>query len=363
MKSPDELARECIKSIRPYSPGRSAPIKLASNENPLGPSPRALVAMEKAIRETRLYPVLPSAELTDAIAEHHDVPPECVVVGAGSDEVIYMLGMAYVIPGEEIVISSPPFATYCLIAPVMGAKLVMVPAKDYRHDLPAMAAACTERTKLVFISNPYNPTATIVTRAEVDRFLADVPEQTIVVLDEAYFEYVDDPDYPNALDYVKQGLNVVSMRTFSKIHALAGLRIGYGVAPAALAKYLLLVREPFNVSGVSQAAALASLEDYAQIERAVALNREGKAYLCGQFDAMGLTYAPSQANFIFVDIGMDSVEAFDALRARGFAVRTGDIFGMATHIRVTIGTQEQNEQFIAALKEVLEKRGHHTNSA
>jgi histidinol-phosphate aminotransferase len=353
MKRPDELARECIKSIRPYSPGKSAPIKLASNENPLGPSPRALEAMERAIRETRLYPDLPSTELTKAIAKHHGVPPECVVVGAGSDEVIYMLGMAYVDPGEEIVISSPPFATYCLIAPVMDAKLVTVPAKDYRHDLEAMAAACTERTKLLFISNPYNPTATIVTRAEVDRFVQAVPEQTIVVLDEAYFEYVDDPGYPNGLEYVRQGLNVVSMRTFSKIHALAGLRIGYGIAPAALAEYLLLVREPFNVSSVAQAAALASLEDEDQIERAVALNRQGKAYLCGAFDDMGLTYAPSQANFIFVDIGMDSVAAFGKLRERGFAVRTGDIFGMPTHIRVTIGTAEQNEQFIAALKGVL----------
>jgi histidinol-phosphate aminotransferase len=357
MKSPDELARECIKSIRPYSPGKTAPIKLASNENPLGPSPRALQAMEQAIRETRLYPDLPSTALTNAIAKHHDVPPECVVVGAGSDEVIYMLGMAYVNPGEEIVISSPPFATYCLIAPIMGAKLVMVPANDYRHDLEAMAAACTEKTKLVFISNPYNPTATIVTRAEVDRFLQAVPEQTIVVLDEAYSEYVDDPDYPDGLEYVRRGLNVLSMRTFSKIHALAGLRIGYGIAPAALAKYLLLVREPFNVSSVAQAAALASLEDREQIERAVTLNRQGKAYLCSAFDDMGLTYAPSQANFIFVDIGMDSVAAFGKLRKRGFAVRTGDIFGMPTHIRVTIGTAEQNGQFIAALKDVLAEGG------
>ena len=353
MKPPAELARECIKSIKPYSPGRTAPIKLASNENPLGPSPRALEAMERAIRATRLYPDLPSTELTNAIARHHNVAPECVVVGAGSDEVIYMLAMAYVNPGEEIVISSPPFATYCLIAPIMNAKLVMAPAQDYRHDLQAMAAACTERTKLVFISNPYNPTATIVTKAEVDRFLTEIPEQTIVVLDEAYFEYVDDPAYPDGLEYVRQGLNVLSMRTFSKIHALAGLRIGYGIAPAELAKWLLLVREPFNVSSIAQAAALASLEDTEQIQRAVALNAQGKAYLCREFDRLGLAYAPSQANFIFVDIGMDSVQAFDALRERSFAVRTGDIFGMPTHIRVTIGTAEQNEQFIAALTEVL----------
>ena len=352
MTSPDELARDCIKSIRPYSPGRTAPLKLASNENPLGPSPKALEAMEKAVRGTRLYPDLPSTALTEAVAKHLGFEPENVVIGGGSDEIIYMLGMAYLNPGEEVIISSPPFATYCLIAPVMDTKLVMVPARDFRHDLEAMAAAVTERTKLIFISNPYNPTGTIVTKDEVARFMEVVPDRVIVVFDDAYYEYVESPDYPESLEYVRQGRNVCVLRTFSKIHALAGLRVGYGVAPRELAKWLIRVREPFNVNSIAQAAALASLDDPEQVKRAAALNREGKQYLYGQFEALGLSYVPTEANFIFVDIGMDSTVAFDGLRERGIAVRTGDIFGMPTYIRVTIGTAEQNERFIAALREV-----------
>ncbi len=355
MALPDELARECIKSIRPYSPGRTAPLKLASNENPLGPSPRALEAMETAIRETRLYPDLPSTELTAAIAAHLGLQPENVVVGAGSDEIIYMLGMAYVNPGDEIIISTPPFATYCLIAPVMDARLVMVPAKDFRHDLEAMAAAVTDRTKLIFISNPYNPTGTIVTRREVDRLLEVVADRAIVVLDEAYCEYVESPDYPDSLGYIREGRNVVAMRTFSKIHALAGLRVGYCAAPAELAQWLVRVREPFNVSNVAQAAALAALADTEQVDRSVALNLQGKEYLYREFEAMGLGYVPTEASFIFVDLGMDSREAFDRLRERDIAVRTGDVFGLPTYARVTIGTPPQNEQFIRALREIRGK--------
>ena len=352
MTSPDDLARECIKSIRPYSPGRTAPLKLASNENPLGPSPKALAAMEEAIRQTRLYPDLPSTELTEGIARFHGVAPECVVAGGGSDEIIYMLGHAFLDPGEEVISADPPFATYALIPPIMNAELVKVPARDFCHDLPAMAEAVTEKTKLVFISNPYNPTATIVTKAQLEAFLDAVPDRVIVVLDEAYFEYVDHPEYPNGLDYVREGRNVLVMRTFSKIHALAGLRVGYGVAPAELAKWLILVREPFNVNSIAQAAALASLDDRDQVERSAELNRHGRDWLCARFDEMGLAYPLSQANFVFVDIGIDSPQAFDALRERGIAVRTGDIFGHPTHIRVTVGTPDQNQQFIEALVEV-----------
>jgi len=350
--SPDDLARECIKAIRPYSPGQTAPLKLASNENPLGPSPRALEAMEAAIRQTRLYPDLPSSELTDALASHVGLQPGNVVVGAGSDEIIYLLGMAYLDPGEEVIISTPPFATYGLIAPIMDARLILVPARDFRHDLEAMAAAVTDRTKLIFISNPYNPTGTIVTRQEVDRLLDFVADRAIVVLDEAYYEYVESSDYPDSLQYIREGRNVVTMRTFSKIHALAGLRVGYGFGPAALVQWLVRVREPFNVNSIAQAAALACLDDRDQVERSVALNRQGKQYLYREFDAMGLSYVPTEANFIFVDLGMDSRVAFNGLRERGIAVRTGDIFGLPTYVRVTIGTPEQNEQFIHALREV-----------
>jgi histidinol-phosphate aminotransferase len=352
MASPDDLARDCIKAIQPYSPGRTAPIKLASNENPVGPSPRALAAMEAAVRETRLYPDLPSTALTKAIASHFGLQPENVVVGSGSDEIIYLLAMAYLDPGEEVILSTPPFATYALVAPLMNARLVAVPARDFRHDLEAMAAAVTDRTKLIFISNPYNPTGTIVTRQEVDRLLGFVADRAIVVLDEAYCEYVESHDYPDSLRYIREGRNVLALRTFSKVHALAGLRVGYGMGPAALVRWLVRVREPFNVNSIAQAAALASLEDREQVERSVALNRQGKQYLYRQFGEMGLSYVPTEANFIFVDLGMDSRVAFDGLWQRGIAVRTGDIFGLTTYARVTIGTPEQNEQFVRALQEV-----------
>jgi histidinol-phosphate aminotransferase len=230
----------------------------------------------------------------------------------------------------------------------------MVPARDFRHDLEAMAAAITEKTKMVFISNPYNPTGTIVTADGVARFMEAVPDRVIVVFDDAYYEYVDAADYPKSLDYVREGRNVCVLRTFSKIYALAGLRVGYGVAPKELAKWLIRVREPFNVNSIAQAAALASLDDPDQVTRAVAANSEGKQYLYEQFEAMGLSYVPTQANFIFVDTGMDSTVVFDGLREHGIAVRTGDIFGTPTYIRVTIGTSEQNERFIEALKEVQE---------
>ena len=309
--------------------------------------------MEEAIKKTQLYPDLPSTELSAAIAEFHGVDPSMVVVGGGSDEVIYMLGHAYLNAGEEVISADPPFATYTLIPPLMDASLVLVPAKDFTHDLDAMAAAVTDKTKLIFISNPYNPTGTIVRKAQLDAFMDAVPDRVIVVLDEAYYEYVDCPEYPNGLDYVLEGRNVVVMRTFSKIHALAALRVGYGIAPPELMKWLIRVREPFNVCGVAQAAALASLEDTEQVARSAQLNTLGRAYLCEQFDAMGMSYPESHANFIFVDIGIDSQQAFALLRERGIAVRTGDIFGAPTHIRVTVGTMEQNEQFIQALKAVI----------
>ncbi len=308
--------------------------------------------MEEAIKKTQLYPDLPSTELTEAIAKFHGIEPEMVVVGGGSDEVIYMLGHAYLNAGEEVISADPPFATYGLIPPLMDCALVKVPAKSFTHDLEAMAAAVTEKTKLIFISNPYNPTGTIVRKAELDAFMDAIPDRVIVVLDEAYYEYVDCPEYPNGLDYVLQGRNVCVMRTFSKIHALAGLRVGYGLAPAELMKWLVRVREPFNVCTIAQVAALASLEDTEQVVKSASANREGRKYLCEQFDAMGMGYPETHANFIFADIGIDSKLAFDMLRGRGIAVRTGDIFGSPTHIRVTVGTQAQNEQFIGALKEV-----------
>jgi len=359
-----QLVRPSIKQIKPYSPGKSSQevkeelgieevTKLASNENPLGPSPQAIAAMQQAAADVYIYPDPLCRDLTEALAAHWDVDPEGIVVGRGSDEIIHMLGLAFLNPGEEVIYSSPPFALYPFTTIIMDAKSVQIPHKDFVHDLPAMAAAITNRTKMIFISNPYNPTGTIVTADEIKEFMAQVPDDVVVMFDEAYYEYVDDADYGDGLPFVEEGRNAIVLRTFSKTYGLAGLRIGYGIAPPELAAALKQVREPFNVAGIAQAAALASLQDPEQVQRSFQLVQEGKEYLYNEFDNMGLGYVPTQANFVFVDVGIDSQECFDALMRCGVTVRTGDIFGFPTYIRVTIGTAEQNRHFVNALCEVL----------
>lgn len=364
MARADELIRQTVRRIVPYSPGKSSAevmaelgiekvTKLASNENPVGPSPRVVEALCAAAASTHIYPDPECVELSQALGAHLDVDPAQIVVGRGSDEIIHMLGLAFLEEGDNVVFSAPPFALYPHTARLMGAEERVVPHRDFRHDLEAMAAATDARTKLLFISNPYNPTGTIVTADEVERLMARVPDTCIVVFDEAYVEYVRDPQFPDTLSYVRSERRCAVLRTFSKAYALAGLRIGYGVAPPDIAAALKQVREPFNVSSLAQTAALAALADQEHVARCVAINTEGIAYLEEQFSAMGLQYVPTQANFIFVDVGMDSVECFDGLMRRGVTVRTGEIFGLPTFIRVTVGTREQNEQFISALSEVL----------
>jgi histidinol-phosphate aminotransferase len=358
--------RETIKRIVPYSPGKSSAevmkelgiekvTKLASNENPLGPSPLAVAAMKEIAENVFVYPDPQCVDLTEALSERLDVPTETIIVGRGSDEVLHMLGLGFVNEGENLVFSAPPFAMYPITARLMGAEERVVQHRDFRHDLDAMAEAVDEKTKLIFISNPYNPLGTIVTADEVDAFMDRVPDTCIVVFDEAYFEYVDDPDYPDTIQYVREGRRCAVLRTFSKAWALAGLRVGYGVMPEDIATVLKQVREPFNVGLMAQAAALASLEDPEQVKRSLANNNAGKDFLYAQFEEMGLEYVPTQSNFIMVNVGIDSVECFDALMRHGVTVRTGDIFGLDTWIRVTIGLPEENERFIEALRDVLGK--------
>jgi len=309
--------------------------------------------MQQAASDVYFYPDPLCRDLTAALADKLDVDPDGILVGRGSDEIIHMMGLAFVNPGEEIIYSDPWFAMYPITAALMDARAVTILHRDFAHDLEAMAAAITDRTKLILISNPYNPTGTIVTAEQMSEFMEAIPDHVIVGFDEAYYEYVDDPDYPDCLDYVREGRNAVVLRTFSKAYGLAGLRIGYGIAPPEVATALKQVREPFNVSGISQVAALASLEDPDQVQRSFQLVQDGKQYLYEQFEQMGLSYVPTQANFIFVDVGIDSRKCFDELMRRGVTVRTGDIFGTPTHIRVTIGTMEQNRKFIEALRDVL----------
>ena len=361
---PVKLVRDCVLRLRPYVPGKPIEeverelgitniIKLASNENPLGPSPMAVAAMTKALHDVGLYPDGNCYKLRQAVAKHLGVESDQLIFGCGSDEIIHYIALAFLAEGDEIIQGSPTFVQYETAATLCNCKTHSVPLRNLTYDLDAMSEYINNRTKLVFIANPNNPTGTMVTHSEIEKLLSKLPERCLLVLDEAYYEYVERSDYPNALKLISQNKNVIALRTFSKLYALAGLRVGYGVAKADIIKYLEQVRAPFNVNSVAQVGAIASLEDSDHADRSKKLNSAGKQYLYSEFDRMGLLYTPSEANFIFVDIGRDSVQVFKDLLKCGVIVRTGDIFGTPTHIRVTIGTTEQTERFIKALKGVL----------
>jgi len=276
-----------------------------------------------------------------------------IIFGAGADEVIHCMGVALLDEGDEIVQGHPSFVQYVAASTLMNCRAHLVPLKNWTHDLDAMLAKVNEHTKMFFITNPNNPTGTIVTADQVEAVLEALPERCILVLDEAYYEYADDPGYTRSVEWIKQGRNVIALRTFSKIYALAGLRVGYGIAPANLVALLERVRLPFNVSSVAQAGAVASLKDPNQVARTREQNRRSKEYYYREFEKLGLPYTPTQANFVWVDLQRDCKKVFVELLKRGVIVRTGDIFGYPTHIRVTTGTDEQSERFIATLREVL----------
>ncbi|MCI8336479.1 MAG: histidinol-phosphate transaminase [Peptococcaceae bacterium] len=360
--------RDSIMSIKPYVPGKPIDevkrelgiddvIKLASNENPLGPSEAAKGAMLEAACNMHIYPDGSSFYLKEAIAKKYNIQTENVIIGNGSDELIKLIAETYVNPEDEVVIGSPSFSEYIFATHLMGGKIVSVPlTADNRFDLAGMIAAITEKTKVIIICNPNNPTGTMVNKQEVNAFIAQVPEHILVVFDSAYAEYAeDDGQYESGSTYVIKYPNVIELRTFSKIYALAGLRVGYGIAAAETIAMISRTREPFNVNAMAQAAAIAALQDITHVEQSRKVNHEGKKYLYDQFQQMGLKYIPTHANFIMVDVEKDSKEVFQALMAKGVIVRTGDIFGMPTYLRVTIGLPEENERFIKALKEILKK--------
>jgi len=358
--------REEILAIKPYVPGKpieevqrelgiSDVIKLASNENPLGPSPMALETIKGSLNNIHIYPDGSAFKLKQKISEKFKVQPSQILVGNGSDESIKLIAEAYLNAGEEVIVPDPSFSEYEFAAKIMGGTCDYSPLdSEFRLDLKDMVSRITPRTKLIFVCNPNNPTGTIVTRQEIETFLDQVPGNILVVFDEAYNEYVTNPDYPDTVDLVRQGRsNVVVLRTFSKIFGLAGLRVGYALAHQNIIASMERVREPFNVNLLAQAAGTAALGDEAHVNASRELNEEGKKYLYGEFEAMGLKYFPTEANFIWVDTGKNSKELFGQLLKKGVIIRTGDIFGCDTFIRVTIGLPEQNERFIKTLKEVL----------
>ena len=329
-------------------------IKLASNENPLGPSPKARQAMIETIERAHFYPDGGGYYLREAIAEHVGLAMANVILGNGSNEIIEFLGHAYLQPGDEVVVARHSFAVYRLMAQLFGAKVVDVADPDFVADLDAMLAAITPKTKEVFIANPNNPTGTMVFQAEIDRFMERVPEHVMVVFDEAYYEFLDEA--PDVIKYVRAGRNVVVLRTFSKIQGLANLRIGYGLAAPEIIEVLQKARQPFNANGIAQAGALAGLRDKAHMDATRRVTHEGRDFLQSEFLEMGLEFVPSHANFVLVRVG-DGRKVFDALLRRGLIVRAMGSYGLPEWIRVSVGTMPQNKVFIAALRELASQGG------
>jgi len=351
---------ENIKNITPYVPGKpieelerelgiSGSIKLASNENPIGPSPKAMAAIKKAVEGLNRYPDGSGFYLSQALAKKYGVDISQIILGNGSNELIELVVRTFVQPGDEIISADPSFVVYKMITQAAGGTNVIVPCRDMRHDLDAMAERITEKTRIVFIANPNNPTGTMNSKAEMDRFMDRVPDHVIVAVDEAYFEYVTHAEYPDSLDYLKDGKNILALRTFSKIYGLAGLRIGYGITTAAIAELMNKVRQPFNTNSLAQIGALAALADRKHVEKSIAINNEGKQYLYQSFQQLGISYIPTETNFIMFETQMDGKDLYGALLKTGVIIRPMG----PKRLRVTIGLPEENKRFITELEKII----------
>jgi histidinol-phosphate aminotransferase len=349
-----------IAALSPYVPGKpieelqrefglARVIKLASNENPLGPSPKAMAVINEGVATLHRYPDGGAFRLREALADRWKVTADQVIVGNGSDEILGLLARTFLSPGDEAVMADHTFVIYRMEVMAAHGKAVVVPLVQWRHDVRAMAAAITERTRLVFICNPNNPTGTMVSVEEVEQLLARVPEHVVVVFDEAYFEYVRSSQFPDSMAYVKQGRNAIVLRTFSKIYGLAGLRIGYGVTTPEIANFLNRVRPPFNANSLAQRAALAALDDDEHVAKSRAVNQAGMEQVVSGLRGLGLAPIPSEANFVYFDVGRDGRQVFESLLRVGIIVRPIE----GRMIRVTIGQAAENTAFLTALGEVL----------
>ncbi len=359
------MYRDGLELITAYIPGKPVEevrrelgitgriIKMASNENPLGPSPRVIQKMAEALQEANLYPEGDCPQLREVIAKKYCLPENHFIFGTGVDNLIPMVINTFVNSGDEVIIPAPSFAAYRTGTIAAGGIPVMVPLKDFTVDLKAMLKAVTPKTKMVFICNPNNPTGTIVHGGELTAFLEALPENLVTVLDEAYCEYVEDKDYPDSLKYVKENKNVVVFRTFSKIYGLAGLRVGYGITRPEFVFNMNKLREPFNVNRPAQAGAIEALSDDEFVEKGRLINRRGKQIIYKGLDKLGLKYIPTEANFIFADLGIDMEVLFPKLLKKGIIIRPAAPWGYPSWARITIGLPEECEEFIKVLGEVL----------
>jgi len=354
-----------VAGITVYQPGKpieeverelgiSGSIKLASNENPLGPSPKALEAVRKALGDLNRYPDGGGYYLKRALARHHGLAPENFVLGNGTNEVLELLAHAFLDPGDPVVFSEGAFIVYLIVAQLSSCEMRTTPMRDFTHDLDAMAAKMDERTKAVFIANPNNPTGTAVGEKALRGLLERVPERTLVVVDEAYCHFAHREDYPDAVKMLREYPNLVAMRTFSKVYGLAGLRVGYGVAHPEVISALERVREPFNVNSLALVAAEAALEDHAHVERGVRANAEGREFFVRELATLGLPFVPTQGNFIMAEVG-DAKGVYEALLRDGVIVRPVAGYGFPRHLRISIGTPEENRRVVESLAEIMAK--------
>ncbi len=361
-----DIAAPGIANLKPYVPGKpiselerelgiSDSVKLASNENPLGCSEKAKAAMQGELPEAARYPDGGGFALRQALAAKHGVEANCITLGNGSNDVLDMIARVFLAPGYESLFSQHAFAVYPISSQAVGATLKMAPAVDYGHDLEAMLNMVGDKTRVVWVANPNNPTGTWLNAEELENFVAAIPQNVIVVVDEAYVEYVDEPDYPDASKWLQKYPNLIVTRAFSKAYGLASVRVGYGLSHPDVADLLNRVRQPFNVNSMALAAALAALDDQDFIQQSVETNRKGMAQLVAGCEQMGLEYIPSVGNFITVDVGRPVEEVDQALLREGCIGRPVANYGLPNHLRITVGSEAENQRFLDAMKKVLGK--------
>lgn len=355
--------RKSILNVKPYKPGKPIEevkrelglkdvIKMASNENPLGPSPKAVSAIKKYLYNINRYPEGGCFYLRQALAKKLKLKPEQIIFGNGSDELIILALRAFVNEGDEVVVATPTFLIYEIASKIQGAKIKKIPTRYFKYDLKAMKQAITKNTKIVFIANPDNPNGTYVTRYELEEFFKGLPGSLIVFIDEAYFDYVQERDYPNGLDYISKH-NVIVTRSFSKSYGLAGLRVGYGVSHPEIIKCLDSVREPFNVSSVAQVGAIAAVKDKKFLAKTKRVTQQGRRFLYTEFKKLGLRYVPSVTNFVLFETGKDAPDVCKRLLKKGVIVRNMKAWALDSFIRVTVGTEKENRRFIKELKKII----------
>jgi len=352
---------EYIRSLKPYIPGKPVEelerelgirdsIKLASNENPLGPSPLALKAIQEYSKKINRYPHGDCYYLRTKLASILSVNEQEIIFGNGSNEIIELIVRTFLRPGDEAIMAHPSFVVYSMIVQAAGGKNIIIPLSEWKHDLPKMASCINRKTRLIFIANPNNPTGTINTKEEMEEFMQKIPDHVLVVVDQAYYEYVASSDYPDCLSYFREGKNIILLRTFSKIYGLAGLRIGFALSREDIIDAMNRIRQPFNVNSLAQVAALSALDDHTHVEKSRQINNEGKEYLYREFKNLGMNFVETEANFIYVYFEKNiSHEIYNKLLREGVIVRPVS----PTSLRITIGLPRENQKLIHALKKVL----------